>query len=245
MEKKQRIVMLDTIRGILILLVVLYHLLYDLNDIYGVYTPFFYTAGMALFRNVFVGMLVFIAGFSCNLSHSNFKRGIKTFLCGMLITVVTYVFMPEERILFGILHFMGAAMLLYALTAQALSRIPAGVGVLLSAALFFGTFRLEYGYLGIGSFGVNLEKMPDNILFLILGFPSKIYSADYYPLMPWFFLFLTGTFCGRNIKNRKIPQILCRNICPPLSFIGRHTLLIYLLHQPVIYGSFMLIFRYF
>ena len=69
-------------------------------------------------------------------------------------------------------------------------------------------------------------------LATVLGFPAPgFYSSDYFPIFPWFFLYLTGLFAGRMILSRP-PAILERRV-PGLSWVGRHSLLIYLLHQPV------------
>ena len=105
MKNKKRIVILDTIRGILIILVILYHFLYDLNFIFNVNIPLMNTAGINIFRDIFVSMLIFISGICCNLSKSNLKRGIKVLFFGLVISVVTITIIPEERIIFGILHF--------------------------------------------------------------------------------------------------------------------------------------------
>jgi uncharacterized membrane protein len=70
-----------------------------------------------------------------------------------------------------------------------------------------------------------------------LGFMySGFYSADYFPLMPWFFLFLLGTWLGGIIREQKEDSWLYIPVHPALTWPGRHSLIIYLLHQPVLYG---------
>lgn len=84
-----------------------------------------------------------------------------------------------------------------------------------------------------------------NIFLYIMGFSQKLFSADYYPVIPWGFLFLSGAMGGYVLKSKKLPGFLYNNFCRPLAFIGRHTMIIYLAHQPVLFGVFMLIDKLF
>ena len=81
-----------------------------------------------------------------------------------------------------------------------------------------------------------------NNITAFLGFPQpSFYSTDYFSLFPWLFLFWTGYFLHRVIGKKRM-KFLARSVCPPLGWMGRHSLLIYLLHQPVIYGVLTLVF---
>ncbi|MEG1972082.1 MAG: heparan-alpha-glucosaminide N-acetyltransferase domain-containing protein, partial [Oscillospiraceae bacterium] len=76
-----------------------------------------------------------------------------------------------------------------------------------------------------------------NFLYFMAGLTSyPYYSADYWPLFPWIFAFISGAFGGKMITLGKAPEILKWNKIPPLSFIGRHTLIIYIVHQPILLG---------
>ena len=71
----------------------------------------------------------------------------------------------------------------------------------------------------------------------ILGLRTADFvSADYFPLLPWIFIFLFGASLGGRIKERRLPERFYGLACPPLEAVGRHSLLIYLLHQPVLMG---------
>ena len=103
-----------------------------------------------------------------------------------------------------------------------------------------------YGKLGVFDFWTfDTFKVPNSLVLFILGFDVPIYSADYYPLMPWIFLFFVGTFLGRFFKNGTAPKFFKADVLQPIGFIGRHTLIIYLLHQPIIYGAMYLFFEVF
>lgn len=239
----QRWHLLDNIRGVCIILVVLYHVLYNLSELFGGNYAFFRSYGMDVFRDCFVSVLVLISGISCCFSRSNIKRGIKTFALGLVITAVTAVFIRESIIVFGILHFFGVAMLLYGLLGKAIEKIPFAAGFPICLLLFAFTYRLAYGFVGFfAALNLPLMAVPQNILLFVLGFDVHIFSADYYPLMPWIFMFLAGAFLGRFFKSGKAPRVFKCNLVPPLAFIGRHTLLIYMLHQPIIYAVMYLWF---
>ena len=67
-------------------------------------------------------------------------------------------------------------------------------------------------------------------------------STDYFALLPWLFLFWAGYFLY-GVVGRQRMEPLHRSVCPPLGWLGRHSLLLYLLHQPVIYGVLLVAFR--
>ncbi len=229
---KQRYHLLDMLRGICIILVVWYHVLYNLSEIFGGEYAFFRSAGMDNFRDGFVGVLVVLAGISCSLTRSNWRRGLRTLAGGLLITVVTAVVMPGQLITFGILHFFGCCMLLYAAAHRLLEKLPVWPGAAAGFLLYFLTRNLYSTVTGV----------PHSFLLFALGFRTGHTSADYYPMLPWVFLFLAGGFLGRLFARDAVPDVFRKNPVPALSWLGRHTMSIYLLHQPVVYGAMLLYF---
>lgn len=239
--QKQRIVLLDYLRGIGILFVMWYHLMYDLSTFYGICTWIF-SAAMDVFRDCMVAMLVLISGICCQFSRSNLKRGAVCLLIAMGLTGVTYLMDPQCYIRFGVLHMFGASMLLYGILSPYLKvRHP----WIWAAGLFAGfllTFSVSHG--AVGLYRLPLVSLPEGLYqtpFLFwLGFPDSTFvSADYYPLLPWTLLFFAGSFLGRY--SQYFPK--CDKMPPlkTLSFIGRHTLALYIVHQPVYYAVFWLI----
>ena len=231
---KLRYHLLDNIRGVCIILVVWYHVLFNLSEIFGGNYAFFRSAGMDAFRDGFVGVLMVLAGISCHFTRSNLRRGIKTLAGGLLVTAVTAMAMPSQLITFGILHFFGCCMLLYAALEKVLAKIPLWPGAAVSFALYFAC-RGIYG---------QVTGMPRNFLLFALGFRTGHSSADYYPILPWVFLFLTGCFLGRLFARGEVPKVFAKNPAPALAGLGRHTMIIYLLHQPIVYGVMMLWFDF-
>lgn len=248
LSRPSRIHFLDELRGFLIIFVVWYHLLYDLY-LFGVELPWFFSPTMNNLRNLFVAVLVIISGISSHLSHSNLRRGLRTLVFALALTAVTAIVMPSQTILFGILHFFGASMLLYHFLKKPLSHIRPVIGFAGSVLLFLLCFDVYYGVIGISGWGLTLplpDFLYDKPLLYPLGFRcAGLASADYYPLIPWFFLFVAGGFCGDAVKSGEFPAFFYRSHLPWLAGIGRHTMLIYLLHQPVVYGLIYLWFSLF
>lgn len=245
MEQRVRYHLLDFIRGICILLVVGYHILFDLSEVFGGQYGFFRSTAMTNFRHCFVGTLVILAGISCNFTRSNLKRGIKTLLWAMIITAITTLLMPSQQITFGILHFFGTAMILCGLLEKPLQKIPTIPGILISLFLLITTWNLYSRIWGIpGLFTASLPETGHYFPLFIMGFATGHSSSDYYPLMPWLLLFLMGVFLGRYFKEGTAPVIFQKNPLPVISTIGQHTLWIYLIHQPAVYGILWLWFRF-
>lgn len=243
--KPRRVYLMDELRGILIIGVVLYHLLYDLAVLFPVGIPWMFSDWMNQARNVCTGSLIVISGISCHYSRSNLRRGLRTFGWGMALTLVTGLVMPSQFIIFGILHFFGAAMMLYALLSPLLEKIPTLPGLAGSVLLFLLTWTVYSGFIRVPGAVIYLpDFLYDKPLLFPLGFAcTGITSADYYPLMPWGFLFLAGSFFGRYVKEGRLPDLCYRSHLPRLAWLGTHTMAIYLIHQPVIYGVLTLLFH--
>lgn len=237
-HKNNRMDSLDAIRGVAIIAMVVYHALYDVADIFGYNVPFFWI--LSLLEPPFAGAFILLCGVSSRYSHSNIKRGVKVLILGLIVSLVTYFFIPSQQIHFGILTFMGCAILLFELVkplVDKISKIPAAV---IFAVLFILTYNMPrtqaFGIPGL--FDFTLPGFLRTTPFLYpFGFPTaNFFSADYFPLLPWFFMFLLGTIVGIPIKEHRFPAKFYTVRIPFFATAGRNTLLIYVLHQPIIYG---------
>lgn len=239
---RPRYVLLDELRGLAVAAMVVYHAFFLLGEVFGS------AAGRELLRRAepvqpfIAGTFIFICGICCRLSRSNRRRGLRLLGLALLLTLCTWAltFMGiHQVILFGVLHFLAVAILLFHVLEKPLSKAPPLPQALLFAALFLLTANLlAGGPPGIG-FGPWLLPFPStNLLPLFfLGFPSHtLGSADYIPLIPWLFLFLAGTAVGIYAQRGRFPACFEKPRCGPLRWVGRHALLIYLLHQPVLFG---------
>lgn len=255
-----RVHLIDELRGFAIICMVVYHLFYDLVAIFNVNILLFYSPFIQTLVPIFVFIFVFISGTASAYSKNNLVRGLKCFALGMLMTAFTYFFMRDQLIVFGILHMLGTSMMLYGIYEIAVRHFkrkyaPAKspqkkrqqycLVIIIGIIFFLLTYNVADGYLGIGS--LLKVKLPEEIYNLGFLFPlgfvsSNFFSSDYFALLPWFFCFAAGTGFGKLLKQGNMPRFLYKSHLKPLAFIGRNTLIIYILHQPVVYGILYLIF---
>ena len=224
---KQRIALLDLWRTVALFCMIGYHLCYDLVYFDMQNAGFLQQIPVRLLYYTSAYPFIFIAGASCCLSHDNLRRGFRVFCCGLLVSAAGI--MVHNPIQFGILHFLGSAMILYSVFQRQVERIPQRIAPILWIALF-----------AVTKYWVDHVTVQTHWLWLF-GFQYEgFYSADYVPFLPWSFLFLLGIWFGGMLQRHRTHRLL--NIrCPNwLTWPGRHTLLLYLLHQPVLYGIFML-----
>lgn len=219
-----RIHRLDELRGFCVLMMILYHFAFNLVTMGILPSSLIGTQWVQLLRVIFAGIFVLIAGICCLFSRHNLKRGVCCYLAGILVEWVTS-FLPGMQIRFGILHMLGSAMVLFALGEPLLSKIPPKVG--LGVSILLAALSWQF----------SAEMLPDIFYtggLYALGLPGPdFFSADYYPLLPWGMVFLGGYFLGRICRFR--PD---RPIFPLFGWIGKHSLIIYLLHQPLFYLIF-------
>lgn len=236
---KNRICFLDELRGLAVIAMVLYHILYSMSFIFAL--EFSYPAMRAVipYEPAIPITFISICGICCSFSKSNLKRGVILLGISFGITLVTCIIMPEQAILFGILHFLSIALIIYALLQKPISHIPPFAGLCICLALFIICFNIPKGYIGFEPFYcIQLPKQLYQLYALsFIGFPSSDFiSSDYFPIFPYIFLFFGGAFAGRILKLKGVPRWMYKKLCPPLDFIGRHALIIYIVHQPVIIG---------
>jgi len=227
-EKKQRIELMDAMRGFAVLLMVVHHFLYDLAAFCGAPWWVFNNPLFNFLHYIFAGLFILLSGISSNFSRSNGKRGLKALACAAVITIVT-VFMGMD-IWFGVLHLLSVCMILYSLTRPLWEKLPAWVVPVLSVV-------------GVAATAHMVNGIPtENPYLWMLGWTTEtFFSTDYFPMLPWSFVFLFGTWAGKYVKAGKLPAWFYTARAPRLAAVGRHSLEIYILHQPVLYGITMAI----
>ncbi len=218
----ERIWELDAFRGVAILLMMFYHLMFDLVYYYGVgFRPFWAQWSAYMF--------MLLCGAMCCLSRSNLKRAGLILGMSLVVTVVTYVMDSQTYVRFGILQFLGVSVLLYELVLRRCNNwVLGGIAVL-------SLFRVPF-------------LMDTTRWYLIpLGVIGRdFYSLDYYPLLPYFSVFTFGVLLFRLLyreRRTRLPYPTLRRVLSPLCVLGRYSLPIYLIHQPVIFGLLYLIFK--
>ncbi len=245
-QKAGRLAGLDTIRGITLLSMMLYHTCWDLVFLFGKKIPGYSGLGGYVWQQSICWTFILLTGFCWSLGSHHLKRGLIVFGSGILITFVTLLVMPESRVIFGVLTLIGSCMLLLIPMEKLLLKLRAEIGLAGSFLLFLLFRNVNTGYLGFENW--NMLKLPDgfyeNLFTTYLGFPQKgFFSADYFSLLPWFFLFLTGFYLYQLVQKNHMMEKLFSWRVPGFDVIGRHSLLIYLLHQPVVFGISWMLFQ--
>ncbi len=251
MERERRLSELDLARGIAVVMMLGFNWLYALGFL-GLLSPASFDP-QAFFWWVFARAtafaFVFISGFSLWLSYSKHSdrreglllvelkmlfRGVKLFALGMLATLATWVFARQGTVFFGVLHLLGlSAVLAIPVASWTPRRKIALAFVCVAAGFALSSVSFDFPWL------------------LWLGFsPKGFASFDYLPVLPWFGVFLAGNAAGQAYRASKRglqwadrlgeaggkSVSLPHSVSAPLRFLGRHSLAVYVLHQPLLIG---------
>ena len=153
-----RYALLDELRGLDLISMMLYHACWDMMFLFGIWMDWYIGWPGRLWQQSICWVFILLSGFCVPLGHHTLKRGAQVFAAGALVTAVTLLFMPEDRVVFGVLTFLGSAMLLTGLLEPLLKKIPPAAGLAVSAVLFALTYHLDERWLGFG--GLRLA-LPD------------------------------------------------------------------------------------
>jgi len=233
---KNRVWEIDCLRGLAVCLMLVSNFLFDLCYFYSIGDPG--SGLLAYFSKTVAGLFLFIVGVSLTLSVNKngdapFKRVLlrsgRLLMVAMGISLATYFAVGRNFVIFGILHLISVSIVFgYFFLGYAWLSLAAGIIVLVLGQYI--------GAVSVGSWWLLWLGMP----------PATFYSVDYTPLIPWFGPVLIGIFIGNTVYRekgtlfRKIgnnPTSLCRGFC----FLGRKSLLIYCVHQPILWAGFMLV----
>ena len=238
--------LLDTVRGVCILSMVAYHGMYDLVDIFGLPSAWYTGLPGYIWQQSICWTFILLSGLCWQLSRRHVKRGLLLVGCGAAITLITWLVMPSQRILYGVLNLLGLSALLLIPLDKVFRKIPAWAGLGGALLLFALTKNVSRGSLGFE--GLVLCRLPGWLyatdLLAVAGIRQPSFSSgDYFPLLPWFFLFCAGYFLWSLLDKSPRVKELLRPGLRPLSFLGRHSLAIYLIHQPALMAVFSVLGR--
>jgi len=236
---------LDGIRGLALLNMIAYHAVWDLVYLFDFHLQWYQSEGAYIWQQSICWTFIFLSGFCEPLGKKKLKRGITVFSLGFLIVLATLITMPQNRVRFGVLTLIGSCMLLMIPTEKVLRKCRPVYGLVFSIALFLLTKNINHGYLGFGS--LNILPLPNgwyrNFITTYLGFPmSGFYSTDYFSLLPWLFLYTAGYFTHQLFIHHKLLAHLENSKAKPLEWFGRHSLGLYMIHQPLLYFLFAALF---
>ena len=223
---KNRIWELDALRGLCIIGVIIVHVIFDMTYFFDFNLRI--PAWFEFIQNYGGILFVVLSGICITLGHHNIVRGLVLTVCAVILSVVTILIGdPYVVILWGILHLLAFCMLTYSLY----SKLP-----------WQAILAIAVVVIGVGIFLCERVRVPVNYLFPIGLQPEDFYYGDFWPILPNMGYFMVGVVFGKTLYKDK--QTLIKKVNPNfflirfLSFCGRHSLLIYLLHQPIAFGIF-------
>ncbi|WFE91481.1 heparan-alpha-glucosaminide N-acetyltransferase [Roseibium porphyridii] len=228
----KRLAVLDLARGLAVVAMAIYHFSWDLSWFAFVDWPVSQGTGWRIFAASIAGSFLFLAGVSLDLAHNDrirwqaFGRRLAMIVvAAAAVSLVTYFTFGDSFVRFGILHSIALASLI----ALPFTRAPLILGA--GASIVFLTLPLW-------------AKSPtfDGSLWLWTGLGTAGYpSVDYVPMAPWTGITLAGLAVSRTFRALKLWTRLSEfrlnsSSAGIIRLMGRHSLAIYLLHQPVLYG---------
>ncbi len=235
---RQRFWEIDVLRGVAIIMMIVYHLMFDLT-FYGIYHIDLWSLPIQIFLYPIGTLFLLLVGVSLTISYHRayekltpwqlrkkfILRGLLIFAGGMVITLVTWLYLPQEYIVFGVLHCIGVSIILaYPFIELRVTALLLGSICIVSGVYLLTTVTVDFPWL------------------LWAGFtPQNFATLDYFPLLPWFGVILIGIFLGLSLyqgytRKFNFPDYSDKKVVKGMSLLGRHSLLIYFIHQPILLG---------
>lgn len=245
-KSKKRIYMLDELRGFAILCMIVHHCFLDIGSVLQMPWGYKVFNELAVVQPIFWALFIIISGICSRLSRNTLKRGFIVLGCGIAITIVTAVIMPlmgfeECEIYFGILHCLGACMVITGLIMPLIHKIDYRVGAVASLVLFFFTYGINRRTFLFGLIDLPQSWYQYDWLCPLGVFSNDFFSADYFSIIPWLFMFLFGAFAGKLAKDEQLPDVMYKRHSKFLCAVGKNSLWIYMFHQPVIYAVMFIV----
>ncbi len=240
--------LIDTLRGLTVISMILYHACWIGNH-FGmiVSTQTLYGTAFTIWERSICMSFILISGFCFSFGRRHLRNGLKLFLLGLLITASTVLFVPDVRIIFGILTFLGSAMIFtipfdkaYEAEGERSTVLKVSKFVV-SFFLFIFTYNINRGYVGLPDlFSIDMpQSIYRGYIATYFGFMQPgFFSADYFSILPWFFLYICGYMLNKLVISDNLSQRVMTKSIPGIRSVGRHSLLIYLIHPIVLFLIF-------
>lgn len=226
-----RFAWLDILRGVALIAMASYHFMWDLADFGYLPSDFPSTGWPKIYARAIASTFLFLSGFLLYLGHRRSIRWhsfairlAKIIAAAALVTAATYIFVPQGFVFFGILHQIALASVIGLLFLRAPAPVTVAVAIAVIAVPQF--YRFD---------ALNAPW------FWWIGLSTQVkISFDYVPLFPWLGVFLMGMAAARIFGSRLIDRqkSLGKSVTNPVinsfTFLGRHSLVFYLVHQPVL-----------
>ncbi|MET0731516.1 MAG: heparan-alpha-glucosaminide N-acetyltransferase [Casimicrobiaceae bacterium] len=226
-----RVPAIDVLRAFALFAMIGYHFAFDLRYFGVIRTDFEHDPYCLVVRGAILSSFLLLAGVSLVLADragvppARFWRHVTEVAgCALLVSAGSYALFPKTFIWFGVLH----AITISLIVARPFARQPALAAAIGCAVIAAGTLLAHPAF--------------DNRALGWIGFMTgKPYTEDYVPLFPWAGVVFVGIALGHFLAHRSFAPIAALNRAPQwLAALGRHTLLIYMIHQPILLGALWL-----
>lgn len=219
---------IDAMRGLAVAGMIIFHFFFIL-DFFDVINQQMRSGWWLIFARliqfIFLGLVGVTLALSQKTNTDQLLRGLKILGLGLIVTFVTYIFIPEQFVVFGILHFIGTSIIILA----PLLKKP-NLALVLAIAVLLVSPSLS---------SQQTAFLP--LYILGLQTPLSVNPVDYFPIFPWISVILIGLFIGHFLKEKKFyQQVTVPKYFQTLTFLGKRSLLIYLIHVPIIIGILIL-----
>lgn len=233
---RQRIKYIDFFRFLAIINMVIYHTYYDLKFVFLMKSLIFDSNIWDILQQYICISFIFLSGISCNYSSKLIKKAFKLSIISVLITIVTAHTSEDLVIYFGIIHFLTVlTIVIFFISKINVNKV--------NNEILFWIFVLIFIFLKSGVLYRNefyskiyifMSKLPFSF---VLGFPKNdFFSSDYFPIIPWIFLGVSGYYFNETKISKKIEKIFQDIKIPKIiTVISQKSLIIYVFHQVVIY----------
>lgn len=239
---KERYYLLDEIRGFMVVCMVVFHGFFavDMALANGSEWARFFINFFSPVEPVFAGGFILLSGICCNFSRSNLKRGLILAVIALGFNIATFFleeFFELEGLVikFGILNLLSFCMLFVWVLNKPLKKVNSYLGLIVSSVLFVVTLIF------IAKPDFSFIMVENEYLYMFGFYPKNFFSADYFPILPWMFLYLSGFYIGKTGVIEKYKKIFSKKCIIPFRFIGKYAIIVYILHQPIIFGVTYLI----
>ncbi|PIZ76510.1 hypothetical protein COY05_00930 [Candidatus Peregrinibacteria bacterium CG_4_10_14_0_2_um_filter_38_24] len=222
MNISKRFQEIDLFRGIAVIGMIFYHAIFAVNFFNIAQTNIFSDSWLPYLRFVqfsFLGLVGISMAISKKTYAGQVRRALKIFAGALAITIVTYIFVPDYFVIFGILHLITVSVLI------------------LPIAKNKKHMGLIFGLAAITIWLFIKDISSENIFLFILGFKNTtVSSLDYFSIFPWISVPFFGLEIGHYLYKDNAPIIDTKfpKFLHPILFLGRHSLVIYLIHIPII-----------
>lgn len=236
-KTKNRLQKIDIARGIALLGMVIYHLSWDLGYFYYIPPDLSSRGSFSILARIIAFSFIFLSGFSLFIAHQNrlhyrsfFRRLGMILTASIVVSLTTYFIMPDNFIYFGILHQIALASVVGLL----FLRLPIILNILIAIVIFVIPLFFKFGgfnHSALWWIGLSTNPRP---------------SFDFVPFFPWFSAAILGLTTAHILKKFNLTHYLKNGLKPLwlsrfLQRIGRHSLIFYLIHQPILFGGLYLI----